>query len=144
MLVQKGLAAMSERMPKVISPRLHAIADYVTIGGFFLLAAMFWKRNRRAAIGSLICGGSELTAVLLTDFPGGVVKKIDFPTHGKIDLGLAAATTMMPNMLAIEEEPEAKWFRLMGLNITAVGGMTDYGEDPRAHQERMWRRRGAA
>ncbi len=54
LLLQRGVAALSGRMPKVISPKRHAIADYVTAGTFFLLGAIFWQRNQRAAIGALL------------------------------------------------------------------------------------------
>ena len=125
-ILQKGVAALANRMPKVISPKGHAIADYATIGTFFLLAGLFWGRNKRAAIAALICGGSELATTLLTDFPGGVAKVISFPTHGKIDMGLAATAASMPSFMGFDDEPEAKWLRIMGLNVTAVTAMTDF------------------
>jgi len=125
-ILQKGVAALANRMPKVISPKGHAIADYATIGTFFLLAGLFWGRNKRAAIAALICGGSELATTLLTDSPGGVAKVISFPTHGKIDMGLAATAASMPSFMGFEDDPEAKWLRIMGLNVTAVTAMTDF------------------
>ncbi|SRR5690242_15487731 len=125
-ILQKGVAALANRMPKVISPKGHAIADYATIGTFFLLAGLFWGRNKRAAIAALICGGSELATTLLTDFPGGVAKVISFPTHGKIDMGLAATAASMPSFMGFDDDPEAKWLRIMGLNVTAVTAMTDF------------------
>ncbi len=130
-LLQRGVAVVTNRMPKVLSPRGHAIADYATIGMFALMTAVFWKRNRRAAISALLSGLAETGTVLLTNFPGGVVRVIDFPTHGKIDMGLGAATFTMPNLLGFDDEPEAKFFRMMGLNVTAVTGLTDFeGKQP--------------
>ncbi len=127
-LLQKGAAAIANRMPKVISPKAHAIADYITIGTWGLLAYLFWERNRPAALAAMSCGIAELTTTLLTDFPGGVTDLIDFPTHGRIDMGLAATSTALPNLAGFDEEPEAKWFRILGLNITAVTGMTQFHE----------------
>lgn len=126
-VLQKGVAALANRMPKVISPKAHAIIDYVTIGTFGLLAYLFWKENKRAAIAATTCGLAELTTALLTDFPGGVAPLISFPTHGRIDMGLAATCVSLPNLMRFDNEPEAKWFRLLGLNITGVTGMTDFG-----------------
>jgi hypothetical protein len=130
-IVQKGVAALSDRMPKVLTPKQHAIADYITLGGLVLMTALFWKRNKRAAIGALVCAGAEATNTVLTDFPGGVAKVISFETHGKIDMGLAAICSAMPNFFGFDDEDEAKFFRVMGLNITAVGALTDFSR-PRA------------
>ncbi len=124
-VLQKGVAALAHKMPKVISPKAHAIADYATIGTFFTLAGLLWGKNKRAAISALICGGAELTTTLLTDFPGGVADVISFPTHLKIDFGLAAAASAMPSFMGFDDEAEAKWFRILGLNVTAVAAMTE-------------------
>ena len=126
-LLQKGLVATGDKLPKVISPKMHAIMDYATIGLWAMVAARAWGSNRVAALGAVACAGAQLTTVLLTDFPGGVAKVIDFPTHGKIDMGLAAGATALPNIIGIDESSEAKWFRILGINITAETAMTDFG-----------------
>ena len=36
-------------IPAVISPRAHAILDYITVGIFLAGAGWFWRRNKRAA-----------------------------------------------------------------------------------------------
>lgn len=144
-IMQKGVAALSDRMPKVLSPKQHAIADYITLGGLVLMTAMFWRRNKRAAIASLVCAGVEATNTMLTDFPGGVTDSISFRTHGKIDMGLAATCSALPNFMGFSDEPEAKWFRMMGLNITTVGALTDFDASPyrRRYQGRTEMRRTA-
>lgn len=133
-ILQKGVNALSGRIPKVLSPKAHAIADYATLGGFVLMGILFWKRHRRAAIASLACAGAEAANTLLTDFPGGVADVISFPTHGHIDVALATAASALPNFLRFADEPEAKFFRMMGLNITAVGAMTDFSSPQRRPQ----------
>ncbi|MGZ4838714.1 MAG: hypothetical protein ACXVZR_09210 [Terriglobales bacterium] len=135
-VLQKGVAALATRMPKVISPKTHAIIDYATIGAFGLLAGLFWRRNRRAAIAAIISGGAQLTTVLLTDFPGGVADVISLPTHVKIDFGLAAGASAMPTFMGFDDEAEAKWFRILGLEITTVAAMTDSGEFRRESRRR--------
>jgi hypothetical protein len=137
-IVQKGVAVMSDRLPKVISPKAHAIADYITLGGLVLAGAILWKRNKRAAISALTCAGAEAANILLTDFPGGVAKVISFPTHGKIDMGLAAASSAMPNFMGFEGGPESKFFRIIGLDITAIAALTDFRQ-PRVRQFRLRR-----
>ena len=125
-IVQKGVAAMSDRLPKVISPKAHAIADYVALGALVVTGALLWNRNRRASIAALSCAGAEAANTLLTDFPGGIGKLISFPTHGKIDMGLAATCSALPNFMGFNDEPEAKFFRIMGLNITTIGALTNF------------------
>jgi hypothetical protein len=137
-LMQKGVAALENRIPKVLSPKQHAIADYITLGGLVLMTALFWKRNKRAAIASLICAGAEATNTLLTDFPGGVTDVISFRNHGRIDMGLAATCSAMPNFMGFDDADEAKFFRMMGLNITAVGALTDF-ERRRLHSAKLRR-----
>jgi hypothetical protein len=132
-VMQKGVAAVSERMPKVISPRGHAIADYITLGGLVLLGLLCWKKNKRGALAAFTCAGAEATNTLLTDFPGGVAKVISFPVHGKIDMGLAATCSAMPNFMAFDDEPEARFFRFLGMNITVVTALTDFEQVERRH-----------
>jgi len=98
--------------PKAISPKAHAIIDYMTVGAFFMSAAWFWKRNKRAAIAAIISGGAELAVSLFTNYPGGVTKVINFRTHRDIDFGLGAMTATMPEFLAFKDEDEKKAPRL--------------------------------
>lgn len=138
-VLQKGVAAVANRMPKVITPKAHAIIDYATVGTWFALGAWLMGRNKRAGISAMICGGAELATTLITDFPGGVADVISLDTHLNIDMGLAATATALPNFMGFDDEDEAKWFRIMGLNITAVGAMTQRGYG----RERTTRRRAA-
>jgi hypothetical protein len=135
-VLQKGVAALSHKMPKVISPKAHAIIDYATIGTLGLLAGLFWGKHKRAAISAIICAGAELTTVLLTDMPGGVADVMSLPTHVKIDFGLAATASAMPSFMGFDDDPEAKWFRIVGLNVTANAAMTQTGDLRRAYRRR--------
>jgi len=125
-LMQKGVAAMSGHLPKVISPKVHAIIDYANLAAFITMGVLLLKKNRRAAIASFICAGGEAANTLLTDFPGGVTNVISFPTHGKIDMALSAASAALPGFLEFQDEPQAKFFEMMGLGITGVTAMTDF------------------
>jgi hypothetical protein len=123
---------VTNRLPKIISPRVHAIIDYATVGSFVLMGALFWKNNKKAAVAAWCCGAMEATNTLLTDFPGGVTDVISFETHGKIDAAMAGAVATLPNLLGFSGEPEAKHFRLQGGMIAAVTGMTNFkGEEER-------------
>jgi hypothetical protein len=117
---------VANRLPKIFDAKTHAVMDYVTAGAFFVMASMFWGRNKRASIGAAMCGGAIVATSMLTNYPGGVKKAISFQTHGRIDTGLAGLTVGMPNIMAFNDEDEAKYFRGAALVETAVTSLTDF------------------
>src|SRR5579864_3587479 len=100
--LQKLVELSGKPVPKVVSPTVHAIADYVTAASFFVAGVLFWKKNKRAALASMLCGAAETAVATLTDYPGGVKNLISFPLHGKIDFGMAGMVAAMPQFLAFE------------------------------------------
>jgi hypothetical protein len=116
----------TNKMPKVITPKAHAVIDYAMAASFFGMAAFFWRRNKRAALSALICGTAESITALCTDYPGGVVKEITFETHGAIDFGLGGMVASLPGMLRFSHEREARFFRMQGVALAAVAGLTDF------------------
>ena len=112
-------------IPRMITPKAHAMIDYASVGLFLGTTAWFWRRNRRAAMASLICGGAELVVMLLTDYPGGVTKFISFRTHREMDYGLAAIVATMPESLAFEDRDGTKFFRVQGALLTLLGELTE-------------------
>ena len=126
MLMQKGVSLVVDRMPKVISPKTHAVIDHIVSATFFTIGILFWRRNKRAAISSFICGTASALNSTFTNYPGGVWKVMDFETHGKIDAGLAGMTTALPNLMYFNDEPEARFFHVQGIAETAVIALTDF------------------
>ena len=90
-LLDQAAKWTTNKMPKVITPKAHAIIDYAMAASFFGMAAFFWRSNKRAAVSALVCGAAETITAFCTDYPGGVVKEISYETHGTIDFGLKAA-----------------------------------------------------
>ncbi|GAC1438514.1 MAG: hypothetical protein NVS1B11_24040 [Terriglobales bacterium] len=119
--------ALTKRLPKVMSPKGHAIADYLTIASFFVAGALFWRANKRAAVASFICGGAELAVNLVTDYPGGVRPVIRFPLHGKMDLGMAAMTATIPELMGFARERQRGFFLTQAGIITATTNLTNFG-----------------
>ena len=115
---------VAKPIPRIVTPKAHALIDYASVGLFLGTTAWFWRRNRRAAVASLICGGAELVVMLLTDYPGGMKKLISFPVHREMDYGLAAVVASMPESLAIGGDAETKFFRVQGALITLLGELT--------------------
>jgi hypothetical protein len=125
-ILNSAVQIAAKPFPKAISPKAHAVIDYITVGSFFATAAWFWRRNKRAAIAALIAGGSELAVSLLTNYPGGAKKVINFRTHRDIDFGLGAMTATLPEFLAFKDEAEKKFFLAEGAMITAVSQLTRF------------------
>jgi hypothetical protein len=117
---------VAKKLPKVFDAKTHAVLDYLTAGAFFAMAAMFWGSNKRAAIGAGMCGSAVVATSMLTDYPGGVQRVISFETHGRIDTGLAGLTAGIPNVMAFNDEDEAKYFRGAALVETIITGLTDF------------------
>lgn len=133
----------TNKMPKVINPTVHAIIDYATAASFFSMAALFWRRNKRAAISCLVCGGAETLTAILTDYPGGVTDAISFETHGRIDFGMSGMISSMPNLLRFSDEKESTFFRMQGLAMAAVTGLTDFTGTGEPHQRERLDERAA-
>jgi hypothetical protein len=130
--MQKGVAVAAGRLPK-ISARVHSAMDYAIAGSFMLAGALFWKRNRRAALGSLLCGGATAVVSLLTDYSGDSRKPISYPMHGKIEAGLIAMTASVPRLVGVEDDKEARFFSRQALARTAITAMSDF--DPQDNRK---------
>jgi len=119
---------MSRLAPKVISPKAHGIIDYIDAGTSFVAGALFRRRNRRASNAAFALGASILANALMTDYPLGVFRRYSFRVHGALDYGIAAASTSMPRLLGIKDEPEARFFKWQGAGEGVVSAMTDYSD----------------
>ena len=128
--------AVAKPIPRVVTPRIHSVIDYVSAGVFLGSAAWFWGRNKRAATAALISGGAELALVLLTDYAGGGKKSISFRTHRELDYGLAAMVATMPEALDFKDDDEKNFFRLQGALITLLGEVTQSGTPIRRSRSR--------
>ncbi len=125
-LISSAIKFAGGSLPKVVSPTGHAIADYGTAGLFFLGAALAWKRSKRAAVASLICGAAETAVAALTDYPGGIKHVISFPLHRKIDFGLSSMAATMPEFLAFEDDQEKGFFRMQSAMIAGLAALTEF------------------
>jgi hypothetical protein len=129
-ILQKSVAMFSGRAPKVIGPTTHALIDYAVAGTFLFAGIMFWKRNKRAALGSLACGAATVANSLFTNYPGGVVPEITFQTHGRIDAGIAALTATIPASMGFKDDREARFFESTAIAETVVTALTDFDAVP--------------
>jgi hypothetical protein len=124
-LLNSAVSLATKKVPKAITPKGHAVIDYLTVGAFLVTGALYWRRHKRAALSAFICGGAELALSLITDYPGGVKKVISFPTHCKVDLGLAAMTATMPEFMGFKDDREKRFFLAQSAGITLATNLTD-------------------
>lgn len=132
-LLQNAVKLLTKPLPDVIDPRTHFVIDYLTAGAFLASSVFMWRVNKRAAIGATICGAAEIAVASLTTRPGSRARPISFKTHGRIDLGLAAMTAMMPEFMGLEKAPQSKLFLAQGILITAVRELTDFEVEGAEH-----------
>jgi hypothetical protein len=125
-LLEKSIRVLGKALPKMVSPKAHAVMDYSTILLFVAGSALFWKRSKRAAVASLICGVAEAGVVAITDYRGSSGRSIGFPLHRKIDFGLSTMTATMPEFLAFADQRERAFFIMQSALIAGVTAITDF------------------
>ena len=122
-LLTKTTDFATRRLPKVISPGAHKVADYAMMSGFALAGLVYWKRDRRAAIASLLCGGSMLALTLATQYDGERGHRMSFSEHRRTELGMAAAFSLIPKVLQTGKMAKTH-FLVQAAALTAIGNMT--------------------
>ncbi len=136
-MVHHTVRAVTNRLPKVISPRTHAIIDYANAGGFILMGALMMKRTKRAGLVSIFCGAMEAGNVMMTDMPLGLTPLYSQETHAKIDAAFSSFVAMAPTLLAFRDKMESILFRSEAVALAAVTGLTDFeGVNERSERRR--------
>src|SRR5437763_12727362 len=126
---ENKMAGIANGGPKVISARTHAVIDYIHAGTNFVAGALFWKRNKGAAIGAFALGAGILANALMTDYPLGVFRLYSFKVHGLLDYGVAAASGFMPEMTGTRpDRAEGRYFRIQGAGETGIAAITNYDD----------------
>lgn len=120
------LTAMTDNVPKVIDPATHAVLDYLTAGSFLAMGFAWMRRHPRASTLAFINGASVLAASLLTDYPGGVWRKLSFRTHGMLDVMQASMSASMPALMGFGTDPEAQFFHAQAALEAGVLAATDF------------------
>lgn len=115
-------------MTRMINPAQHAVLDYATAGTFFALAARYRNVNRAASTLAMLNGMSVLMLSLFTDYPGGVIRKISFRTHGVMDAVQAAMSAAGPALFGFAGTPEALVFYSQAAAETGVIMSTDFSD----------------
>ena len=120
------LMRVTETVPKVIDPTTHAVLDYLTAGSFLAMGAALMRKHPRASTLAFINGASVLAASLLTDYPGGVWRKLSFRTHGMLDVMQASMAASMPAIMGFGSDPEAQFFHAQAALEAGILAATDF------------------
>jgi hypothetical protein len=113
-------------VPKSITPGKHAMLDYGVAFTFFSLAAKFWRWHRPAATLAVINGAMVLGVSVFTDYPGGIWRKISFPTHGALDVMQASVAGLGPLVMGFGGDEEARAFYGQAMSEVGVIAATDW------------------
>jgi hypothetical protein len=111
---------------RFISPAQHAVLDYGVAGTFFAVGMSMLPRHRPAATLAFINGAMVLGMSLLTDYPGGVFRKLSFHGHRTGDIMQAGLAGLGPALFGFAGDPEAKFFYGQAVSEVGVIAATDW------------------
>ncbi|HUQ87303.1 MAG TPA: hypothetical protein VM096_07070 [Vicinamibacterales bacterium] len=122
----QALDNITRAVPKVISPGMHAVADYSTVASLLALGAYLRDRNTTASKFAFANAGLVLLTSLCTDYPGGVVRGISFRMHGLMDTLQAGMLAAGPAMLGFADTDDARLFYGQAAVEMGVVAATDW------------------
>jgi hypothetical protein len=115
------------RVPKLISPRVHAWLDVAVTTYFLGLGVWFAVRGKGRAAAAAFVNGSMVAGVsMLTDYDNDDKKPIDFKMHGTMDAVQMTMAGLGPIMHGFAGEPEAKYFYAQAADELGVIATTDW------------------
>jgi len=111
-----------------LSPRIHGILDYLTVGVFALAPMSLQAEGSQVAMLSCwVVAGMLLLVSLLTRYPLGALRVIPFPTHGSIEFFMAAGLCALPWLGGFDNLPMSRTFFLgAGMSLFSLWLITDY------------------
>ena len=121
-----GTALQTRSIPAVISPAQHAVLDYGVAATFIGMGLALANRHRPAATLAFLNGAMVLGMSMLTDYPGGLYRKLSFKGHRTGDIVQAALAAVGPALFGFATEPEAKYFYGQAVSEAGVIAATDW------------------
>lgn len=121
-----GLAQLTAPVPKVIGPAAHAVLDYSTVATLVAMGVALRERNPTASTFAFVNAATVLVSSLLTDYPGGLFRRMSFRTHGMMDVAQAGMLASGPALLGFGRTPEAQWFYAQAAIEAGVVSATDW------------------
>jgi hypothetical protein len=119
--------ASDDHIPQILDARGHAVMDYVTAGTFLALGVALRRRHTAASALALVHGASVLLVSMLTNYPGGLWKALDFRTHRALDMMQVGLMGAGPSLFGFAGDPEARLFHGQAVLESGVVAATDWG-----------------
>lgn len=117
---ERGTVAM-------ISPAQHAVLDYAVAGSFLAMGVWLMSRHRPAAQLAFANGAMVLGLSILTDYPGGVYRRLSFNrAHRTGDIIQAALASLGPLLFGFARDREAQFFYSQAMSEVGVIATTDW------------------
>jgi hypothetical protein len=114
-------------VPKIISPRVHALLDVAVTSYFAVLGTIFAVRGKVGpATAAFVNAGMVAGVSAFTDYSGNGKKPINFKLHGTLDAMQAATAALGPVLHGFADEPESAFFYGQAANELAVIASTDW------------------
>lgn len=107
-----------------LKPSQHALLDYLTVAAFALAPSLL-PLSGVAAVLSYALAAVHLLVTICTDFPGGVLRWLPLPWHGKIEAMVAPVLIVAPWILGFDRIASL-FFVAAGVAIFLVWWLTDY------------------
>lgn len=110
---------------KIISPKIHAILDYV-VAIFLIVAPNLIDLSDFATNFSMTLGVIHFILTLVTIFKGGVTKIVPFPIHGIIELIVSLTLMVLAFTVFGKNKTDHFYFACLAVAILSVYILTDY------------------
>ena len=121
-----ALQNLTSPVPKVIDPKMHAVADYSAAAGLACLGLYLRDRNSTLSNFAFMNAGMIVMISLLTRYPGGVIPAMSFKTHGMMDAVQGALLAAGPLLLGQQDDPDSKYFYGQAALEMGVVAATDW------------------
>jgi len=105
---------------KAISPTLHGVLDYLTVG-FLALAPTLFDLHGTYATACYVLAAGYLVISLLTNMPLGLMRAIPFKVHGKLELVSALAFLAAPWLFGFADDNETARNLFVALGVLFLG-----------------------
>jgi hypothetical protein len=121
-----ALETLTNPVPKVIDPTMHAIADYSAAAGLACLGMYLRDRNSTLSNFAYLNAGVIVASSLLTRYPGGVFPAMSFKMHGVMDAVQGVLLAAGPILLGQQDDPDSKYFYGQAALEMGVVAATDW------------------
>ena len=110
---------------KIISPKLHAIIDYIVVV-VLLASPTFFGFTGLLAQFTYALGIIHLLLTLLTNFSGGIIKLIPLPLHGLIEFVVGVVLIILAFTLFKDDQKGEVFYTAFGTAVLLVWLLTNY------------------